>query len=461
MASWTTAVMMCALVLGTSPSRAAVYVIRPDGSGDYPTIQSAIDATVDGDVIELTDGTFSGDGNRDMDYGGRAITIRSQGGGAESCVINCGGYPGHDHRGFDFHSGEGPGSVLQAVTISHGRIDYGGGIRCEGSSPRLIGCIFADNAGYVYGGGLGCRSGSAPSVESCTFVRDSTEYGGGGVSCYQASPSFSHCTFADNMSGWGGAGLDCEEGSPTVTECSFTGNWTVLHYAEGGGLYCSHASASITNCRFIGNECDDHGAGASICDDSDATLTGCWFEGNTCAGRGGAICVWGGASLTLRDCTLWGNVAQVGGGGLYEGSAQATLVGCTIVGNSAPIGSGIMTESAGQVTADRAIVAFGATGEAVRCEGTTTATLSCCDLFGNDGGDWVGTIGGQYGSNGNISADPLFCNAGSGDFTLHANSPCAPDSNPDCGLIGAWPVNCGSTFAERTSWGAIKAMFRR
>jgi len=199
------------LALGPLPSRASVYVIRPDGSGDYPTIQAAIDATVDGDVIELTDGTFRGDGNRDIDYLGKAITVRSQSGSGESCAIDCGGYPGHDHRGFEFHSGEGPGSVLQAVTISHGRIEYGGGIRCEGSSPRLIGCIFADNVGYEHGGGLDCWPGSAPSVESCTFVRNSSGYGGGGARCYRASASFSQCVFADNGSDWAGGGLDPEQ----------------------------------------------------------------------------------------------------------------------------------------------------------------------------------------------------------------------------------------------------------
>jgi hypothetical protein len=113
------------------------------------------------------------------------------------------------------------------------------------------------------------------------------------------------------------------------------------------------------------------------------------------------------------------------------------------------------------VTADRTIVAFGTTGEAVRCDGTTTVALSCCDVFGNEGGDWVGSISDQYGINGNISADPLFCNPGIGDFTLHANSPCAPDSNPDCGLIGAWPVGCADTPVETTTWGAIKAIYRQ
>jgi pectin methylesterase-like acyl-CoA thioesterase len=36
--------------------RADVFVVSPDGSGDFPTIQAAVDAASDGDDIELTDG---------------------------------------------------------------------------------------------------------------------------------------------------------------------------------------------------------------------------------------------------------------------------------------------------------------------------------------------------------------------------------------------------------------------
>ncbi len=39
-------------------------------------------------------------------------------------------------------------------------------------------------------------------------------------------------------------------------------------------------------------------------------------------------------------------------------------------------------------------------------------------------------------------------------------SPCEPEHNPACGLIGAWDVGCGVTPVEEVSWGAMKAMFR-
>lgn len=46
-----------------------------------------------------------------------------------------------------------------------------------------------------------------------------------------------------------------------------------------------------------------------------------------------------------------------------------------------------------------------------------------------------------------------------GCVTIDAVSPCAPDNNPACGLVGALGVGC-DTPVEWTSWGSIKAMFR-
>ena len=93
------------LVLSTAflvaPATATTYLVEPDGTGDFPTIQSAIDAAEDGDTIELTDGTFTGVGNRDLNYLGKAITVRSRSGDPNACIIDC----GQADRGFSFISG--------------------------------------------------------------------------------------------------------------------------------------------------------------------------------------------------------------------------------------------------------------------------------------------------------------------------------------------------------------------
>ena len=80
---------------------------------------------------------------------------------------------------------------------------------------------------------------------------------------------------------------------------------------------------------------------------------------------------------------------------------------------------------------------------------------------GNAGGDWVGTIADQYGIEGNICEDPLFCDPENGDFTLDAASPCAPFSepNPECDLIGVWPIGCGLTVTDSRTWSDVKSLY--
>jgi hypothetical protein len=111
---------------------------------------------------------------------------------------------------------------------------------------------------------------------------------------------------------------------------------------------------------------------------------------------------------------------------------------------------------------ENTIIALSSEGEGFLCDTSgRELVLSCCDIYGNDGGDWVGCIADQYGVNGNICEDPLFCGDQNPDepFTLRDDSPCAPAGNPECNLIGAWGVGC-DTPVEGTSWGPIKAMFR-
>ena len=64
--------LAAALILGlTTPSLAAVLRVPRD----FPTIQDAIVASTHGDIIELTDGVFTGPGNRDVRFVGRAVTV--------------------------------------------------------------------------------------------------------------------------------------------------------------------------------------------------------------------------------------------------------------------------------------------------------------------------------------------------------------------------------------------------
>lgn len=127
--------------------------------------------------------------------------------------------------------------------------------------------------------------------------------------------------------------------------------------------------------------------------------------------------------------------------------STAALVQCTIFGNRAAQGSGI-AECCCDIAATNTIVAYNAGGAAFG--GGPGVDFSCCDVYGNEGGDWVGPLAGLYGVNGNICADPLFCDPDGHDFMLQDDSPCrghTPES-PDCDRMGAWPAGCGSSGVD-------------
>jgi hypothetical protein len=110
-------------LLLTSTAYGVIYVVNPEGTGDFPTIQAAVDASSNGDIVELTNGTFTGEGNRNIDYRGKAITVRSQSGDATSCILDLEGIPDTTRRGFYFQTGEGAESVVRDLTIMNGFAD--------------------------------------------------------------------------------------------------------------------------------------------------------------------------------------------------------------------------------------------------------------------------------------------------------------------------------------------------
>jgi hypothetical protein len=117
------------------------------------------------------------------------------------------------------------------------------------------------------------------------------------------------------------------------------------------------------------------------------------------------------------------------------------------------------------VVLTKSIISHSAEGGSLQCGYSlqrADVTVTCCDIFGNVGGDWISCIAWQYGVDGNISLDPMYCgdDSPSQPYSLREGSPCLPENNV-CGvLIGALGVGCSPTPVEAKTWGAIKAMFR-
>ena len=83
---------------------------------DQPTIQAGIDAAVDGDTVLVADGLYFGEGNRNISFKGKAITVRSENGPEATIIIA----QAQDRRGFIFNQEETEASILTGFTIRDG-----------------------------------------------------------------------------------------------------------------------------------------------------------------------------------------------------------------------------------------------------------------------------------------------------------------------------------------------------
>jgi hypothetical protein len=135
----------CATILLAASVQAA-YIWVPT---DQPTIQAGINAAIDGDTVMVLGGTYSGAGNRDIDFKGKKIWVYGFG-GADHTIIDCGGSSTEHHGGFIFQTNEDSTCLLTGFTIKNAwyPVPYNdsGAISIRGSSAPVISfCTIASN----------------------------------------------------------------------------------------------------------------------------------------------------------------------------------------------------------------------------------------------------------------------------------------------------------------------------
>lgn len=254
------------------PEGGMAYFVHPDGSGDFPTIQDAINQSADGDSVLLGDGVFQGAGNRDLDLQGKRIVVRSISGDPATCSIDCQGQAGSPHRGFYFHSGEGITTRIEGITVRNGydngtfNTGGGGGIRFERSSATVKNCVFDGNEAEWTGGSIALYGGSKPIFVSClflnstqgalhadsspaTFLRCSFLENSGEIHLWVSDVLFAYCTFAGN-SGVTVSALYSEHGYPQIFNSIFA-------FGSGAPLGCNGGDIQIQCSNIFGNSGSD------------------------------------------------------------------------------------------------------------------------------------------------------------------------------------------------------------
>lgn len=335
------------------------------------------------------------------DGGGQLPTIQAAinaaGDGAEIRLAD-GIYRGFGNHDLDFGG--------KSLTVRSGSGDPGSCvIDCE-----------SRGRGFFFGSGQGSES----LVEGLTITRGLASEGGA-VFVHSGSPKFTNCRLVENR-------------------------------AVNGGAVRSHgSSARFEQCAFVSNEAEAGGGALDLAFGGAVEAVSCRFEGNQVPGTrgvGGAIAAYLNATIRVEDCLFVDCYASEGGALWSLSTPGSRVTSTTFARNEARIGSAVYSTSGngGPLVLERSILAFGVGGEALYCA-AAPVELSCVDIFGNEGGDYVGCIADQNGIRGNRSVDPKFCDLVGGDYRLKPGSPCLPPLGgtvTSCPILGSEGRDCGA-----------------
>ena len=219
--------------------------------------------------------------------------------------------------------------------------------------------------------------------------------------------------------------------TPVLENLIITGN----HAAAGGGVSIWRQSGPVLSDIIIHeNTAGKYGGGLMIYI-SDATLTDMTISRNNCyideSFGGGIVMNFSGAMMT--NVTVTDNTASFGGG-VSVANSDVTLTHVTISGNTATTsGGGFLSTPFSNNTLTNSII-WNNSPESIYAFATTTISYS--------------DIQGGWGGEGNIDANPLFCNPDSSDFTLAENSPCVGTGESGVNM-GAFGVGCEALSTDK------------
>ena len=345
-------------------------------AGDVPSggsIQDAIDLAVNGDVIQLAEGSYLLTETIIFD-GDKLSNVTLRGVLDDGLpVTSIDGDQSKSIRVIEIQNGIDV--VLENVRIINGRTpqaeEYGGGLLCVDSTLTLNHCVVEDNWSFIRGGGLYCSESTLAVNHSSFFSNEAntarTDSKGGGVYSKASYTNMMNCTFRQNTASAGGGvanyggGMNSDVYS-TFSHCEFDRNEALPDTAsagfngQGGGMWSDSPNSSMCvdpfvvtfeDCLFTNNTAGGDG-GASYQAGVTGNYAGCTFDENHAgvtafpSGSGGAVFGTKQRSRTYTDCAFNNNTAATSGGALFheyrvpcEESFSVTIESCTFSENVA------------------------------------------------------------------------------------------------------------------------------
>ncbi len=361
----------------------------------------------------------------------------------------------------------GPGGTLRlehfviengqgSLGLSPATGKWGGGVQLINTTGEIRDCEIRNNTSNTspdYGGGGGVFVLSSTFTIADCSIHDNTGTVGGGVYAFKSTGTISQTVFAGNVANNPGinqpegAHLAIDSSTVTVSACTFTGGsgardggavWsrgsTVTLDAcsvtgtsasfDGGGVFVRGGAMTVTATTFSG--CKSNLFGGAI--GSEDTGTGLALDGvsiDSCSAVIGGGVYASGAALDVAHLLVRRCSASSGGGGLYLSSCTGTARNMTLHADSAGTGAGGITLVSGSARVFNTIVS-GSIGHGISCT-SPGSTVDHTLVFGSTGSDFDACTSDPSW----IVADPLFADAGGGDYHLLLDSPAIDAGDPD------------------------------
>lgn len=311
----------------------------------YPTIQSAIDASSDSDIV-LVIPAYTGSGEVfPITVNGKNIFIK--GVASEFDTV--------PRMGLITVRGRTGQSVFKYTNVSYGLLAgftlTGGktGVECENSSFVIAQNLITANHG-LKGAGIFIKQSSAPIVTLNKIENNTADSSGGGIYIEPLSSALiSLDTIRNNTAIYGG-GIYVSSGLAEIS-----GNVIELNRAQkGAGVFFDLSAAIFTNNRISSNNASVAGGGVYITNGSNPIFTADTFSANS-APKGAGVFVNAFEDtlisitpplFTIRNVYFNSDHARVAGGGIFISRRVVSVIWDCFFDNtlSDSIGGGIYLE---------------------------------------------------------------------------------------------------------------------